>query len=478
MSQSHPIPWTTEEIVEATRGELLFGDLRRPFSGVSIDSRHISADHLFVAIAGEVHDGHEFTSNVVDQGVRGLVISRQKAGKMPIAAWKTKNIACIAVEDTTRALGDMAAFNRLRSHASVVAITGSNGKTTTRRMTTMVLDRQYDTLTAVGNFNNDIGLPLTLLGLSTDHQWAILELGTNNPGEIARLAEICTPDIGVLTNIGPAHLEGLGSIEGVMQEKGDLLKRLGPGGKAILNADDARVIQLASKTKAEVILYGLSREATIRAEDVHETECTISFTLILAGESISVRLNSPGRFMVSNALAAAAVGHQIGLAGETVKTGLEAFKPVSGRMNIEHMPGGIHLIDDTYNANPESMKAAFATLDTMRAGARGVVVIGDMLELGVQAQTLHRKVGAGVARSDISRLCACGEFAAAVTAGARDEGMPPTDTFEGSQDEIVEDLKNWLQPGDWLLVKGSRGMAMEKVVQKLREWTREKKVNR
>jgi UDP-N-acetylmuramyl pentapeptide synthase len=238
------------------------------------------------------------------------------------------------------------------------------------------------------------------------------------------------------------------------------------------------VIQLASKTKAEVILYGLSREATIRAEDVHETECTISFTLILAGESISVRLNSPGRFMVSNALAAAAVGHQIGLAGETVKTGLEAFKPVSGRMNIEHMPGGIHLIDDTYNANPESMKAAFATLDTMRAGARGVVVIGDMLELGVQAQTLHRKVGAGVARSDISRLCACGEFAAAVTAGARDEGMPPTDTFEGSQDEIVEDLKNWLQPGDWLLVKGSRGMAMEKVVQKLREWTREKKVNR
>jgi UDP-N-acetylmuramyl pentapeptide synthase len=182
--------------------------------------------------------------------------------------------------------------------------------------------------------------------------------------------------------------------------------------------------------------------------------------------------------MVSNALAAAAVGHQTGLSGETVKTALEAFKPLTGRMNIKHMPGGIHLIDDTYNANPESMKAAFATLNTMRAGARGGVVIGDMLELGAQAQSLHQKVGARAARSGISRLYAYGEFAAEVTTGAHDQGMQPTDTFEGTQDDIVEDLKNWLQPGDWLLVKGSRGMAMEKVVQKLQEWAGEQKVNR
>jgi len=475
LNNSQPIPWTAAEIIEATRGELLCGDLRRPFSGVSIDSRNISAGEAFVAITGDVHDGHSFTSNIVDQGVRGLVISRHKVEQMPIAAWNTNDVVCIAVEDTTRALGDIAAFNRLRSQASVVAITGSNGKTTTRRMTTAILDRQYDTLTAVGNFNNEIGLPLTLLGLSTEHQWAVLELGTNNPGEIARLAEICSPDIGVLTNIGPAHLEGLGSIEGVMQEKGDLLKSLGPGGKAILNADDPRVIQLASSTKAEVILYGLSREATIRAEDVDETKDIISFTLIFAGESTSVRLNSPGRFMVSNALAAAAVGHQIGLSCRTVKTGIEAFKPVSGRMNIKHMAGGINLIDDTYNANPESMKAAFATLNTMRAGARGVVVIGDMLELGAQARSLHRKVGGRAARSGIRRLYAYGEFAAEVTAGAHDEGMQPKDIFEGTHDQIAEDLKNWLQPGDWLLVKGSRGMAMEKVVRKLQEWAGKKK---
>jgi UDP-N-acetylmuramoyl-tripeptide--D-alanyl-D-alanine ligase len=472
---THPLTWTAEEIMEATGGELLCGDLGRPFSGVSIDSRNISADNVFVAIRGEIHDGHAFASDIVDQGVRGLVISRHKAVQMPIATWEKNNIACIAVDDTTRALGDMAALNRLRSHASVVAITGSNGKTTTRRMTTRILDRQYSTLTAIGNFNNEIGLPLTLLSLSSGHQWAVLELGTNNPGEIARLADICSPDIGVLTNIGPAHLEGLGSIEGVMQEKGDLLKSLAPGTKAILNADDSRVIQLAEKTKADVILYGLSHEATIRAEDVDETKDTISFTLIFAGESISVQLNTPGRFMVSNALAAAAVGYQIGLSCKTVKTGLEGFQPVAGRMNIQHLPGGIHLIDDTYNANPESMKAAFATLNTMRAGARGIVAVGDMLELGVQAQSLHRNVGADAARSGFSRLYAYGQFAAQVRAGAHDNSMSPTDTFEGSHEDIVEDLKYQLQPGDWLLVKGSRGMVMEKVVRKLQEWAAGKK---
>jgi UDP-N-acetylmuramoyl-tripeptide--D-alanyl-D-alanine ligase len=475
MTQSHPIPWTAAEIKEATRGELLCGELRRPFTGISIDSRDISADDVFVAISGEVHDGHAFISKIVDQGVQGLVINRLKARQMPLATWKTNEVVCLAVENTTHALGDLAAFNRRRAPASVIAITGSNGKTTTRQMITAILDRQYDTLTAVGNFNNDIGLPLTLLGLSAGHQWAVLELGTNNPGEIARLAEICTPDIGVLTNIGPAHLEGLGSIEGVMQEKGDLLKSLGSGGKAILNADDPRVVQLASKTTAELILYGLSEEASVRAEDISATTHKTSFTLVMAADSISVQINSPGRFMVSNALAAAAVGHQIGLSCETIKAGLEAFKPVSGRMNIKHMPGGIHLIDDTYNANPESMKAAFATLKTMRTGARGVVVIGDMLELGAQAQPLHRKVGARAARSGISRLYTYGQFAAEMRAGAQDEGMQPTDTFEGTHEEIVEDLKNWLKPGDWLLIKGSRGMTMEKVVQGLQAWAGEEK---
>ena len=187
MIKGPPLPWTTENLVEAIRGELLCGDLQRLFTGVSIDSRSISAGDVFVAITGEVHDGHACIENIVEQGVRGLVVSRRKAGQLPIAAWEKTQVTCIAVEDTTRALGDMAAFNRQRSRAFVAAITGSNGKTTTRRMITAVLEQQYDVLTAAGNFNNEIGLPLTLLGLSADHQWAILELGTNRSGEIARL---------------------------------------------------------------------------------------------------------------------------------------------------------------------------------------------------------------------------------------------------------------------------------------------------
>ena len=182
MTNSHPIPWTTREILEATHGKLLCGDWQGPFSKVFIDSRMISTDGVFVAIIGEVHDGHTFLPDVVEQGVRGLVINREKAEHLPIAAWQTNEVACIAVEDTTRALGDMAAFNRRRSKASVVGITGSNGKTTTREMTATVVSRQYNTLAAAGNFNNEIGLPLTLLGLESDHQWSVVELGTNNPG--------------------------------------------------------------------------------------------------------------------------------------------------------------------------------------------------------------------------------------------------------------------------------------------------------
>jgi UDP-N-acetylmuramoyl-tripeptide--D-alanyl-D-alanine ligase len=473
MKTETPIPWTTQEIIEATRGELLCGDQDRQFSGVSIDSRKIFPSDIFFAITGDTHDGHGFASTVVDQGVRGLVISRNKAGQMPIAAWKANNVVCIAVADTTKALGDLAAFNRRRAKASVVAITGSNGKTTTRKLTVEVLTRQFNTLATAGNFNNEIGLPLTLLGLSPDHQWAVVELGTNNPGEIARLTEICSPDIGVLTNIGPAHLEGLGSLDGVMREKGDLIKGLGRDGKAVLNADDPRVLQLARETKNEVLLYGRSPDAAIRAQEVKEGKETISFLLIFGQESIAVRLNSPGRFMISNALAAAAVGYLLGISAATVKKGIETFTPEAGRMNIFHLPNGVHMIDDCYNANPDSMKAALAALSRMTAAGRRIFVAGDMLELGAQAPQFHNEIGALAARTEIDRLYATGEYAAAVVGGAREESMQPAHTITGSREEIIADLKDWLQPGDWVLVKGSRGMAMEKVVDGLKKWAEE-----
>ena len=473
MRDNQPIPWTTQEVLDATGGDLLCGDLRRPFSRVSIDSREISPRDFFFAICGESHDGHGFAGSVIDQGVRGLVINRQKAEHLPLAAWEAKNVTCIAVADTTRALGALATFNRRRAKVSVVAITGSNGKTTTRKLTAAVVARQFNTLATAGNFNNQIGLPLTLLGLSPHHQWAVVELGTNNPGEIARLTEICSPDIGVITNIGPAHLEGLGSLDGVMREKGDLIKGLGPNGKAVLNADDSRALQLARQTRHTVLLYGQSKEATIRAEEIKEDAQTISFLLIFGRESIAVQLNSPGRYMISNALAAAAVGYLLGIPAAMIKSGLESFKPVAGRMNICLLPNGVNMIDDTYNANPESMAAALATLQQMRTGGRGIFVAGDMLELGAQAPELHRQVGAMAVRTEVDRLYACGEHAALVMAGAHKEGMPAAETITGSRQEIIEDLKGWLQPGDWVLVKGSRGMAMEKVVQGLKKWANE-----
>ncbi len=477
MNSGHPIPWTTREILEATQGELLCGELHHPFSRVFIDSRKISADGIFVAIIGEVHDGHNFASEVVGQGVRGLVISRAKAQQLPLSTWKQIGVVCITVADTTRALGDMAAFNRRRSAASVVAITGSNGKTTTRQMTAGVVSQQYKTLATAGNFNNAIGLPLTLLCLEADHQWAVVELGTNNPGEIARLAEICAPDIGVITNIGPAHLEGLGSLEGVAREKGSLLKGLRPGGKAVLNADDPRVRQLARQTNIAVHLYGESEDAAVKAVQVEETADGIGFTLKIAEESISIRLNSSGRFMVSNALAAAAVGNLLGLSIAAIKAGLASFQPVAARMNIVHAPGDIHIIDDTYNANPDSMKAALTTLTKMSAGARAIFVAGDMLELGRQASSLHSQLGRLAAAAGISRLYASGRFAELVVSGAREKGLPAVSTMTGTREEIVEDLIKWLQPGDWVLVKGSRGMAMEKVVQGLKNWAEDKEVN-
>jgi len=473
MTGQQPIPWTTQEIIEATRGELLCGDLRRPFSRIGIDSREISPQDFFLAIIGESHDGHGFASTVVDQGVGGLMIDRQKAEQLPVAAWEAKKVACIAVADTTRALGDLAAFNRRRAKVSVVAITGSNGKTTTRKLTVDVLTRQYNTLATAGNFNNEIGLPLTLLGLSPDHQWAVVELGTNNPGEIARLTEICSPDIGLLTNIGPAHLEGLGSLDGVMREKGDLIKGLGREGKAVLNADDSRVLQLARETQHEVLLYGRSPDATIRAEKIIEDKQAISFLLKFGRERLSIQLKSPGHYMIPNALAAAAVGYLLGISATNVKVGLESFKPVTGRMNICHMPNGVHLIDDTYNANPDSMKAALETLKRMGVKGRRILVAGDMLELGTRAPELHSQVGAMAARAKVDRLYASGEHAAVMATGAQKEGMPAANTIKGSREEIIEDLKGRLQPGDWVLVKGSRGMAMEKVVEGLKAWARE-----
>ena len=429
--------WKTADILKATGGELIYGDLNDQFSGIGIDSRSISSGELYVAIKGEIHDGHSFAEDVIHQGVSGLVISKDNAKDLPLTKWKEKEIVCMAVNNTTKALGDLASFHRKRTHASVVAITGSNGKTTTREMTAAVVRQRFTTLSSRGNFNNEIGLPLTLLKLNHGHKWAVVELGMNAPGEIARLGEICTPDIGVITNIGPAHLEGVGSIEGVMREKGELLDKIKAGGTAALNSDDHRILHLAGKTSVDVIFYGISDGATIRAKTIIEKDLSTSFMLALPNEEISIDLKIPGIFMVSNALAAAAVGYKLGLSAKEIKSGLEDFKPVGQRMNILLTDSGVNLIDDTYNANPGSMEAALKTLTALKKNNRGIFVAGDMFELGRHAKKMHEKIGAMAARSDISLLYATGEFAETVARGAEGGGMKAESIHTGNKKEIV-----------------------------------------
>ena len=464
------MPWRTAEILEATGGKLLYGSLDHMFTGVSIDSRKISAENLFLAVQGDVHDGHRFIGGVIAKGISGCVIDQKKVNMLPASEIKDKGMVCIAVEDTRRALGDLAAFHRRRIPVSIVAITGSNGKTSTRKMTSDVVSRRFCTLSTQGNLNNDIGLPLTLLNLRREHQWAVVELGMNRPGEIERLAEICLPDVGLITNIGPAHLEGLGSVDAVLKAKSELVAKIKPDGTTVLNADDPRLLKLADTALINVLLFGLSKAANIKAESVRHHRGGLSFNMVLPEETVSVGLQSPAMFMVSNALAAAAVGYLLGLSADEIKEGLEAFEPVPGRMNILKTHKGIYIIDDTYNANPGSMQAAIGTLTSLMGKNRGFLIIGDMLELGEHSEDMHRMIGSIAAGSNIAGLYVTGNFAGDVAAGALEGRMDAENIFKGTRKEILEAITKNLDAGDWILVKGSRGMAMETVVEGLLAW--------
>jgi UDP-N-acetylmuramoyl-tripeptide--D-alanyl-D-alanine ligase len=465
------MPWTMHDILKATGAEPVCGDGRQSFTGISIDSRTIETGELFVAIRGEVHDGHRFVPDVLDRGGRGLLLDRRGLDVLPEAARAEGRVACAVVADTTLALGKLGAFHRNRCQAGVIAVTGSNGKTSTRRMTAAVLSRRFRVLEADRNLNNQIGVPLTLFRLAPEHDWAVLELGTNMPGEIARLAHICTPEIGVITNIGPAHLERLGSLEGVLTEKSALLSGLRAGGRAVLNADDPRLRRLAEGFGPQAVLFGLSAEAAVRAAGVQDTEAGIDFELMLPTERVRIHLAAHGRFMVQNALAAAAVGHLLGLSGAEIAAGLERFTPVSGRMQVSRLADGITLIDDTYNANPASMEAALAVLASLKSGGRSILVAGDMRELGGNAGRMHREIGRLAARTGVSKLFACGDLAAETAAGARSGGMAAADIVIGSRADIAQSLLKVLQPSDRILVKGSRVMGMEHIVRTIRDWS-------
>lgn len=460
--------WTIDHILTATDGQLFGAASQGRFAGIGIDTRTIARDHLFVAIRGERYDAHQFIPAVLNQGIRGVMIEASARDALDPNALKKAQAVCVVVPDTIRALGQLAHYQRNSAQIPVVAITGSNGKTTTREMAAEVMTTGFNTLSTLGNLNNEIGLPLTLFNLSADHQAAVLELGMNHRGEIGRLGAICSPTIGVITNVGPAHLEYLGSLEEIALAKAELIDHIDPFGTLILNADDPLVAVMAQKAgNRKILLYGSNERSHVRASKIQNTAQGQSFILHLGAKAAEIQLQALGRFMVSNALAAASVGLALGLDIQNISSGLTSFKQIKGRMSVIKTDNNVAIIDDTYNANPASMEAAIDTLAKLKGTAPGIIIVGDMLELGPRSDEFHQQVGRLAAGVGSVRLYACGQYAGDVAKGAGDAGMDAARIFCGTQDEIIRDVMDRLAAGTWILIKGSRGMAMERVAQRL-----------
>jgi len=458
-----------EEVLRATGGRLLQGEKKAFFQGISTDSRTVGEGKLFIALQGPHFDGHHFALEALEKKAGGVLIEEDKAGDIRWNGYRPK--AVITVKDTLRALGDLARDRRRRYRTPVVALTGSNGKTTTKEMISTCLETTFPVLKTRGNLNNLIGLPLTLLNLTEKERVVILEMGMNVPGEIRRLTEIAEPDVGLITNIQKVHLEGMGSLERVKDEKGDLFRRMRRDGTILVNQNDPYVIDLASEFSGQKITFGVEKSADVMANEIRlrGAEGT-SFNLILEGEKMEVNLPLLGRHFVPNALSAIAVATLFGIEVKKVKEALERFQPFPMRMEVIHLEGGKTLINDTYNANPRSMELALETLAEMKGKGRAIAVLGDMLELGDFTEEAHQQVGEKVRELSIDLLLAMGEKAPLVAESAIRHGFEPKRArVVESHSEAISILKETIQEGDWILIKGSRRMAMEKIVEGLIE---------
>lgn len=460
-----------DDVLKATGAYLLSGEGCR-FSCISTDSRQIKPGALFIALKGENFDGHDFVIDAMARGALGALVSRKEASARGnyFAQQAGANARPIILsEDPLKALGDLANFHRRRCPIKLVAVSGSNGKTTVKEMTAHILSRRYRTLKSPGNLNNLIGVPLTLLGLSPHDEMAVVEMGISARGELKRLCQIAEPDVGVLTNIGPAHIELIGSIENIKLAKKELLDSLGPSCAAVINADDPNLLEMAAGAKAKIIRYGFGPLAEIKAEQVNRYEAGLAgFILNYGREPLQVRLKAIGSHNIYNALAAATVASHFGLTASEVRAGLEEFKGVPMHMELKRLRGGAALIDDSYNANPVSMAAAAAALASIKASGRAFFVAGDMLELGSYAQGYHSELGRQVAQLGIDYFFAMGNLSKLAVESARASGMPAECARWCSDHlELASMAASLLRSGDVALVKGSRRMRMEKVGQYL-----------
>lgn len=469
------------EIIEAISGKLVSGKSEGAFSGVSTDSRNIRPGELFIALTGENFDGHNFIEAALQKGACGAIVrSRWFKGSSGLNRLSGLNFFVVEVEDTLKALGDIAMLWREKHPIPVVAITGSNGKTTTKEMAALILSQKFRVLKTEGNLNNLIGLPLTVLNIDDSHDVAVLELGMNSFGEIARLSEICKPDIALITNVGSGHLEGLGSIEGVAKAKGEILEGLKAGGTFVVNVDDPYIREIAKGWNGNLVTFGLnSLDADVKTLLTDYSCCSgsgVTVSMMVKGKSLSVKLMGLGLHNSYNATAAAAVGIAVGIGHEDIRKGLEEWRPFKGRFELNRLEGGVNLIDDTYNANPNSVAMALKTLADVKGAGRGIAILGDMLELGVYAEEAHYEIGKKAASTGVDFLFLMGPLSSVHTLkGARDGGMDEGQIVICSDYKDVHGRVNpILTGGDWVLVKGSRGMAMEKVVEEIKKRMKDK----
>lgn len=465
---------TIEEILKSTGGRLICGNVEISVTGISIDSRTIKEGELFVCIKGNKFDAHEFIEDAIGRGASGAVVQDGHPVIRPLMSEIPAGRVMIGVGEPLSALQEMARYYRDKFRIPLIGITGSNGKTTTKEMVWYILSQRISVLKNEGNLNNHIGVPLTLFKLNPSHNIALIEMGISDRGDLTRLCQIARPTLSVITNIGPTHLEKLGRIENVAEAKGEILSFIKSDGICVLNRDDTFFDLFRAKASGRVVSFGMSPLADVYTESVDiapdaKFMGSMIFKLVCPLGEVDINMHVIGLHNLYNALCAAAVACALGSQLEDIKYGLEKFAPVKMRSVIENI-GGIYIMNDTYNANPASMVAAIDTLKSIKEKKHKFVILGDMLELGENTIPAHRDLGIYIAGAGIDGLIAVGDFADYVADGAIDAGMHEDKvlTFR-DYTKIVEKIKQWLKRGDILLVKGSRGMKMERIVEGLKE---------
>jgi UDP-N-acetylmuramoyl-tripeptide--D-alanyl-D-alanine ligase len=457
---------TTQEVLKALRGMLKRGPEKRLWSSVSTDSRAACKDALFFALKGPRFDGHDFVLQAAQNGAQGAVVHRNRLSGEHIQQLPAE-FTILEVDDPLKALGDIASTWRSRISPVVIGVTGSGGKTTTKEMAAEILSLRFSLLKNLGNLNNLVGLPLTLCQLEPTHTVALLEMGMNMPGEISRLCDIAQPNVGLITNVYHAHVGRLGTLEKVSQAKGEMLPYLSQGGTLIKNLDDEWTRRLGQEHHGRSVTYSLKETADVCLKRIEEkgTEGII-IHMAVRQELFAVHLHALGTHNVANALAAAAIGAALLVDKDAIRNGLEDFRPVDKRMNMHNLPGNIHLIDDSYNANPEAMHYALQTVDRLRKtnGGRLIAVLGDMKELGDREEAAHVSLGVYLADIGVDETLYLGPMYRHVVQGAESKGLnhKQLHVFE-DHESMTKALKEEVRAHDWILVKASRSMELDRV---------------